>query len=312
MENQKPRIEFYRQRSFSDKLNVTFDFIRENWLPLLKYSFYLITPVCLIQSLAMNSITKIAFSSIKDLQGDSPFGFSMLSFFVNYGALLFCMLIGYAIMSGFIYAMMQTYAVRENRLQDVTLSDFKDLLVKNAWKYIRLLLAFIFVFILIVMFMGLLAGITVWSLTLTIPLLLFSIVCIIPLILVIPAYIFERDITFSEALRKGWKLGFATMGGVFGLVIVLYLISYVITTVTSLPWNVATIAGTIFSFTSEAVIRQSVFYKFALYLLGLLQAYGMYLSSVIGVVGVAFQYFHAREKVEGVTFESNISNFGNL
>ena len=31
MENQKPKAVLYVKRSFGDKLNVSFDFIKENW-----------------------------------------------------------------------------------------------------------------------------------------------------------------------------------------------------------------------------------------------------------------------------------------
>ena len=314
MENLRPRIEYYRQRTFSEKMNVIFAFIRENWKPLLKYSFYLIMPVCLLQSFAMSSMLGIAFNAgFKAGAGsDNLFGSSLTTFFGSYGVLMFCFMTGSCILSGLVYAMMQTYAVRENRLQDVTLNDFKYLFFKNAWKYIRLMVAIIVVFVMIVLLMGLLAYISTWSLIATIPLMLVCVLVMIPLMLIIPVYIFERDITFTGAFRKAWKLGMATLGGMIGLMIVLYFISSAIQTVTMLPWYMLTIIGSIFSVTSESAMNQSVIYKFSQYVLGLIQSYGMYVSSIIGVIGLAFQYFHAREKVEGVAIESNISNFSNL
>jgi hypothetical protein len=314
MEPLKPRIEFYRQRSFSEKLNVVFEFIRENWKPLLKYSFYLIMPVCLIQTFAMNSFFSSYLNVIMNISpGTSPFGNSMVSFLGNYGVLVFCIFFGTAILTGMIYALMQTYAVRENRLKDVTLDDFKDLLVKNAWKYLLLMFALIFVFILIAFLMGFLAAVTSpISLFITIPIFIVGLIFLIPLMLVVPTYIFERDITLPEAFQKAWKLGYTTISGMLGLMIVLYIISSVIQTVTMLPWYLMIMVGTVFSLTSESMMSQSVIYKFLLYIFGLIQSYGMYVASIIGIIGLAFQYFHAREKIEGVTIESNISNFYNL
>ena len=313
MDNLKPRIEFYRQRSFSEKLNVVFEFIRENWKPLLKYSFYLIMPVCLIQTFAMNSVFSIYLNMLMQADRENPFGASLVSFLSSYGALVFCFLIGSAILTGMVYAMMQTYAVRPNRLQDVTLDDFKDLLVKNSQKYLILMFAFLFTFVLIAFMMGFLAAITsALSLLITVPLLIVACVFLIPLMLIAPVYIFERDITLREAIRKAWKLGIATLAGMIGLVLVLYIISSVIQTVTMLPWYLTIMVGMFFSLSSELALNQSVAYKFMLYILGLIQSYGMYVSSIIGIIGLAFQYFHAREKIDGVTIESNISNFGNL
>jgi len=313
MENLQPRIEFYRQRSFSEKMNVVFQFIREIWKPLLKYVFYLIMPVCLIQTFAMNSIMTVTFSALLQSTGNDLFANSMVTILGSYGTFLFCYMIGSGILTGLIYAMMQTYAVRENRLQNVTLNDFRDLLVKNAWKYLRLILVIVFLFILIVLIMSFLVSyVSAWTLAVSIPILLVAVLCLIPLLLLIPVYIFERDITFVNAIRKGWKLGIATLGGMLGFMLILYIIAYVIQTVTMLPWYLLLMVGNLFSVASESMMNQSVIYKFALYILGLIQSFGSYVASIIGIIGLAFQYFHAREKVEGVTIESNISNFSNL
>ena len=288
MEYLKPKIEFYRQRTFSEKMNVIFAFIRENWRPLLKYSFFLIMPVCLVQAFAMNSLLATSFNAgFNAATFDDPFGSSMASFIGSYIAMMFCALIGTAIISGLIYAMMQTYAERENRLLDVTLNDFKGLFIQNVWKYFRLIVALVFVLILFVVFMALLAAyVSLWSLGITIPLLFFLLLCLIPLSLVFPVYVFERDITFLNAFRKAWKLGYPTLGGLIGLMIILYFISMAIQTITTLPWYITTIAGLVFSVTTESG-DQSVTYKFILYILGLIQSYGAYVSSIIGIIGIA-------------------------
>lgn len=41
MESQKPKIAMYVKRPFGEKLNASFDFIKENWKQLFKYSTYL-------------------------------------------------------------------------------------------------------------------------------------------------------------------------------------------------------------------------------------------------------------------------------
>ena len=50
MESQKPKVAMYVKRSFGDKLNASFDFIKENWKILLKFTTYLLLPVSLIQA----------------------------------------------------------------------------------------------------------------------------------------------------------------------------------------------------------------------------------------------------------------------
>ena len=47
MESQKPKVAMYVKRSFGEKLNASFDFIKENWKLLLKFITYLLLPVSL-------------------------------------------------------------------------------------------------------------------------------------------------------------------------------------------------------------------------------------------------------------------------
>ncbi len=44
MESQKAKVAMYVKRSFGDKMNASFDFIKENWKPLFKFATYLILP----------------------------------------------------------------------------------------------------------------------------------------------------------------------------------------------------------------------------------------------------------------------------
>jgi len=308
MENQRQRIELYRQRTFSEKLNATFDFIRENWKPLLKYSFYLIMPICLVQTFAMNSV----MFGIIDSTGGRLVG-SSADLAVNGGIFVICCMIGMSLLSGLIYAMMQTYSTHTDGLQNAVFGDFKEHLVRNALRYLGLNL-------LIIMFAALLASLTVSfatlispvTLSITVPIILLFTFLMIPLVLIFPTYLFERYITVLGAIKKAWKLGISSFWGMLGFLIVLYFIASVIQSVTMVPWYILLVISSIFSNSSDPGITQSIFYKFGAYVFGLIQSYGNYVSMMIGVIGLAFQYFHAREKIEGVTIESNINNFSQL
>ena len=67
MESQKPKIAMYVKRPFGEKLNASFDFIKENWKQLFKYSTYLILPICLIQAANFSGLMGIR-SDINDIQ----------------------------------------------------------------------------------------------------------------------------------------------------------------------------------------------------------------------------------------------------
>ena len=53
-------------------------------------------------------------------------------------------------------------------------------------------------------------------------------------------------------------------------------------------------------------------YSFMLYLLAIVQAFGAYLAMIFSLVGLAYQYGHASEKVDNIMVESDIDNFDKL
>lgn len=125
-------------------------------------------------------------------------------------------------------------------------------------------------------------------------------------------YLFE-DITVMESFKKTFRLGFATWGGVFLISLIMGFIANVLQGVTMMPWYIATLVKYFFSLSdvgSETTV--SAGYSFILYLLGIVQAFGAYLSMIFTFVGMAYQYGHASEVVDSVTVESDIDNFDNL
>lgn len=82
MESQKPKIAMYVKRSFGEKLNASFDFIRENWKLMLKFTTYLLLPLCLIQALSLNGMMKGMESIAEgmDISSDTALLISFLSY----------------------------------------------------------------------------------------------------------------------------------------------------------------------------------------------------------------------------------------
>ena len=55
MNQERPLIKLYRTRTFSEKMSDTFDFVRENWRTMLKFLTYMMLPLALVQTFAMNN-----------------------------------------------------------------------------------------------------------------------------------------------------------------------------------------------------------------------------------------------------------------
>lgn len=314
MESQKPRIELYVKRPFGEKMNASFDFIKENWKSMVKYITYLLLPLSLLQALSLNGFmgSYMGMASEITKSGSTDTG-SLLSVLpmlgLNYSAMMLCYWIGAILLTSLIYAMMKTYSKREERLEGITLSELKPLLMHNVVAMIKMSL-FMFLLLLIVMSVVVgLAVLTPFTLILTIPLL---VACAVPLSLLPPVYLFE-DISLIEALKKTYRLGFATWGGVFVITLVMGVIASILQGVIGTPWSVALMVKNIFAMSEGGdAAASSAGYSFVLYLFGILQCYGTYLSSVFTILGVTYQYGHASEVVDSVSVEDDIEHFEKL
>ena len=180
MESQKAKVAMYVKRSFGDKMNASFDFIKENWKPLFKFATYLILPLCLIQALSLNGLMNGSMGITMGVKAGAanPLADFGTMFWVNYGLTIICYLIGSVILTSLVYALIKTYNEREERLEGVTLSSLKSLLFKNVGRLLKLTLFGILIMIILCVVMGLLAALTPFTLILTLPML---VACVIPL-----------------------------------------------------------------------------------------------------------------------------------
>ena len=108
MESQKPKIAMYVKRNFGEKLSASFDFIKENWKLMLKFTTYLLLPICLIQALSLNGMMGY-MTVLADLSGGSVSSDAslMMSFFSYYSLYMFVFLIGTIALTSLIYALIR-------------------------------------------------------------------------------------------------------------------------------------------------------------------------------------------------------------
>ena len=95
--------------------------------------------------------------------------------------------------------------------------------------------------------------------------------------------------------------------------IVMGFIAAILQGVTMIPWYIGTIVKYIFAMTDAGGgATVSAAYSFVLYLLAVVQAFGVYMSMIFSLLGLAYQYGHASEKIDYVMVESDIDNFDKL
>jgi len=212
-----------------------------------------------------------------------------------------------------VYSLMAEYDRRESWLFRLTLEDFKALLLRNTGKMLIATLFIVGAAVLLSGFILLLAWLSLWTLILTgLVALIGGIAVMVPLSLLMPVYLFE-DISFVEALKKSFRYGFSAWGETFLIILVFSFLANIISGVTMFPWYIVLMFGEIFSLSEPgAGINTTIWYQFICYLLGIIQSYGMYVSYILSAVGIAFQYFHIREKNEGISVDASIRDFEKL
>lgn len=311
MESKAKKILIYKVRNFSEKFDDTFAFVRENWKVMFKYLTYLILPVCLLQAIALNGYMETAFNMSSISSGTSSDMTRVLqSLGWSYGGLILASIVGGVLLVSVVYGLMSIYDNREERLEGLTGSDFKPVLLKNLKRSGLAVLLFM-----AIMILGIIAAamlVVMLSPLIALPIVLVLMVMAIPMLLFMPIYLME-DISFMQALQKALRLGFSTWWSTFALILVLGFIVSFIQGIFAIPYYVMVVVKTVLGLQGSGTeFFDSVGYSFIMYLFGVLQAYATYLLTSLMAVGLALQYGHASEKKDHVTMENNINRFEEL
>jgi MFS family permease len=296
MNPQEPKISFYAKRSFPEKINATFEFIHENWKVLLKYSTYLLLPLCLIQAIPVNTVTSLTYTD-------------MANYWFAYGVILLLGLAAGILSVAIVYTLMAKYNEREERLTGITFAGLKPELLKRVKRGLLMIPFAIVVLSLAGGVITLLGMASRYTLLVSLPL---CIAATIPLLLFTPAYLFE-DTGIVRAFAKSFRWGFATWLGVFFVFLTMEVVSMVASSVASLPWIVSSVVKYIFllSDTPEETALSTGF-SLMHYVFCVIMMFGSYLSGICVTVGLAYQYAHAREKTESVSVAGDMNNVEQL
>ena len=60
------RILLYKERNASECMNAAFDFMRQNWHILLRYSLYVLLPICIIQTVGVVSVAEGILAQVSE------------------------------------------------------------------------------------------------------------------------------------------------------------------------------------------------------------------------------------------------------
>lgn len=315
-----PKIELYRTRSFSDKITDTFGFLRENWRTLLKFFVYLFVPASIVVALPFNHFFNAYLKLVSTLSGSSSVVDSEIIAIlpVLIGSVLGFFL-GALLLESIVYSMMRLYQSRPNRLQMLDFDELKpELFFCLKRGFILLLTGFLLavIFGLVLVLIGvMLYQINPGSVIILLGLLsMFYIILFVmmpPLMLVSPIYMLEDNIHVFGAFRKAFHLGFPTWGGIFLVVLVMSIVGNILQTFTMIPFYVMAFMKLLFTFSQNdsGAFTHTFAYALIQYVMCVLMVLGIFLSNVMTMIGITFQYGHASDKIDGTGVSNKIDQF---
>ena len=316
MNNTKQRrINLYASRSIGETLSATFDFVTQNFVPLIKFLAAFLLPVSALMGLSYQSMFS-SFAHIENLNDETE---QILSVVMSYLPVLVLCLIGALLTVAVTYTLMQKYQQRDNLLKGLTLNEIKPLLKHNLWRVLKMLLlltllgivAFV-VLVLVVMMAQMAVAVSIIE-PLVVLLYVAILVVALPLSLALPLCVFEPKLGLFSCVKKALRLGFKTWGTLFVVMLVITMLVQIVSFILMIPFLFTTMTTMFFEIDStqyaSLAYTSSAWFSVLTFASSLLFCFGLLLMSALSFVAFAFCYGRAADKVEGVSVKNAVQNF---
>lgn len=314
MNNTKQRrINLYASRSIGETLSATFDFVAQNFVPLIKFLSAFLLPVSALMGLSYQSLVS-SFAHIEDYDDETEL---ILSAVTGYIPVFVLCLIGALLTVAVTYTLMQKYQQRDNLLKGITLNEIKPLLKHNVWRLLKMLLlltligmvAFVALVLVAAMIMSIGGKFEVFLFLLYMAMLAIA----LPLGLVLPMCVFEPELSLFSCVKKALRLGFKTWGTLFVVMLVITMLVQIVSVILIIPFMFTTVSSMFFEIDSSQyaslAYTSSAWFSVLTFASSLLFCFGLLLMSALSFVAFAFCYGRAADKVEGVSVKNAVQNF---
>lgn len=314
MNNTKQRrIPLYASRSIGETLSATFDFVAQNFVPLIKFLSAFLLPVSALMGLSYQSLVS-SFAHIEDYDDETEL---ILSAVTGYIPVFVLCLIGALLTVAVTYTLMQKYQQRDNLLKGITLNEIKPLLKHNFWRLLKMLLlltligmvAFVALVLVAAMIMAIGGKFEAFLFLLYMAMLAIA----LPLGLVLPMCVFEPELSLFSCVKKALRLGFKTWGTLFVVMLVITMLVQIVSVILIIPFMFTTVASMFFEIDSSQyaslAYTSSAWFSVLTFASSLLFCFGLLLMSALSFVAFAFCYGRAADKVEGVSVKNAVQNF---
>jgi hypothetical protein len=277
----KQSIEFYKVRDFGDRISITFEFIRQHFVPLVKAIIYIAGPIIALLG-TLSIIIMALFINDINLFNDN-FTFALLT---AIGAVVLFMFI-FSILGLIVYLYMQFVVESPGEEPEV------DQIVSAVRANLGM-------------------GVGTWLLTTiiitlgTLLLIIPGIYLAMPLSLVLIIRIMEKK-SFSDALSRSLFLMKDHWWNTFGYYIIISFIQTILAYIFQIPYLIISSFIPLVSLGSEGLLSTSgVLYIFS----AVVYFVGSYLLSTIQLIALGFQYFNLLELKESRGLKARIGQIG--
>lgn len=292
-------IEFQKTRDFSNKLNATFEFVKQNFKSFGRCVLYFIGPPALIVGLLMGSLMGDYMNFIFGTMRGEGFDSANLP---NLIMKVVMVVVGITITSVITIATVNGYVMlyREKQSGQIDTEEVWTYIKKTFWLYFWSMIGVVFVFILGYLLMlvpiillgeisGFLLGLGIFALIIAIIWFVFA----SSLIFIVRG--FEQK-GFFECFSRSMYLIKGKWWSTFGLLMVLTLIVSITSSLVAIPWSFTNMASSLHKITEggEGETGTDWFGIISNTLKYLLQ----YLLGVLPQIGLIFQYFNLVEMKE--------------
>ena len=314
MNNTKQRrIPLYASRSIGETLSATFDFVAQNFVPLIKFLSAFLLPVSALMGLSYQSLFS-SFAHIEDYDDETEL---ILSAVTSYIPVFVLCLIGALLTVAVTYTLMQKYQQRDNLLKGITLNEIKPLLKHNLWRLLKMLLlltligmvAFVALVLVAAMIMSIGGKFEAFLFLMYVAILAIA----LPLGLVLPMCVFEPELGLFSCVKKAVRLGFKTWGTLFVVMLVITMLVQIVSIIVIIPFMFTTVSSMFFEIDSSQyaslAYTSSAWFSVLTFASSLLFCFGLLLMSALSFVAFAFCYGRAADKVEGVSVKNAVQNF---
>lgn len=309
-------INYHKTRDFSQKMSVTFEFIRQNFQSLAKSILFIAGPPVLLASLLLGSFFQDFFSASMRVGSGNTDAFSDLFLAPSFWFQILLMMIFLLTSTVATVATINNYILlyEEKKTHKIEIGDVWDRVRQTFFMYLGTAILFtilgVAVYVLMIIPVAILGAMSpalvvlgVMALFVGVIYLMFS----VSLVFIIRAY--ER-LGFFESIVRSFKLVQGKWWSTFGLIFVLYLIAVVVSYVFMIPWYIISVVTSLHNTGVEGFQEPAK----GMATVGLVLFTLYYLTQMILYtlpnVGIAFQYFNLVERKEARGLISQIESIG--